>query len=108
MLLSVSSPSPYPQVSQYLLFRSCVPGTLLHLLLSTFLWAPAYYAKLWSPESRTLVPQLAGTALDKFGFMTGAGEGRGGGDLLAEGLGFYATCNCSIRADKKLALLRLL
>lgn len=49
-------------------------GTLLHLLLSTFLWAPAYYAKLWSLDTKAMVPQVAGTSLDKFGFMTGTGE----------------------------------
>lgn len=46
----------------------CIAVTL-HLLLSTFLWMPSYYAKLWDHTDATIVPMINGTKLDQFGMI---------------------------------------
>jgi hypothetical protein len=45
------------------------PGVLLHLLLSTFLWMPSYYSKLWQVDTAGMVPLLTGASLDNYGLM---------------------------------------
>lgn len=43
-------------------------AVLLHLLLSTFLWMPSYYAKLWDNTDAVMMPLTSNsTAVDIFG-----------------------------------------
>jgi hypothetical protein len=52
-------------------------AVLLHLLLSTFLWMPSYYGKLWDNTDAAIVPLLSNMTssvkLDLFG-MPKSGE----------------------------------
>lgn len=48
-------------------------ATVVHFIMSAFLWLPSYFAKLFNADTQ-VVPKLAGAKLDKYGLMKDACE----------------------------------